>query len=328
LLNFATDPGPRRKHDFARVIVDTDIGSDCDDAGALAVLHALADLGEVQILACIYSSEKNRYGPGCISAINRYYGRGNIPIGASSEDEVGDPRNDYLEKIAKNYACNSNNAMFCEDFLDIVSVYRQALSSAPDNSVTIVTIGHTKGLYSLLRSAPCSFSALTGIRLVDRKVKRWVAMAGEFPFESRPGWNFGMNGASKYSMPLVSEWPRPIVFAGFEVGNDVLTGRSLLRTPAENPVREAYRLWGNAIEERRPSWDQIAILFAVRGCQDFWKLNEGFCRVDECGCTIWEPQIGGPHAYLVRKVSPEHIEAQIDSLMAAPPFHCPRSSSP
>ncbi len=45
------------------VILDTDIGSDCDDAGALAVLHALADRGEVEILACMLRSEKNAFGP-------------------------------------------------------------------------------------------------------------------------------------------------------------------------------------------------------------------------------------------------------------------------
>ena len=36
---------------YERVIFDTDPGGDVDDAGALAVLHALADRGEVKILA-------------------------------------------------------------------------------------------------------------------------------------------------------------------------------------------------------------------------------------------------------------------------------------
>ena len=42
------------------VIFDTDMGSDCDDAGALAILHSLADAGEVRILGVIFSSGKNR----------------------------------------------------------------------------------------------------------------------------------------------------------------------------------------------------------------------------------------------------------------------------
>jgi hypothetical protein len=35
------------------VVFDSDMANDCDDAGALAVLHGLADLGEVEILAVV-----------------------------------------------------------------------------------------------------------------------------------------------------------------------------------------------------------------------------------------------------------------------------------
>ena len=39
-----------------RVIFDTDMGSDCDDVGALALLHAYADQKKVEIIGCVYSS--------------------------------------------------------------------------------------------------------------------------------------------------------------------------------------------------------------------------------------------------------------------------------
>src|SRR3712207_437465 len=38
-----------------RILFDTDMLTDCDDAGALAVLHALADNGEAEILATVVS---------------------------------------------------------------------------------------------------------------------------------------------------------------------------------------------------------------------------------------------------------------------------------
>lgn len=82
------------------VIFDTDMGSDCDDAGALAVLHALADAGEVRILGVIFSSGKNRYGVGTCDAINTYYGRGDIPLGQYQGTDVGDPRDFYTKRIA------------------------------------------------------------------------------------------------------------------------------------------------------------------------------------------------------------------------------------
>ena len=37
------------------ILLDTDIGCDCDDAGAMAVLHALADMGETEILAVTHT---------------------------------------------------------------------------------------------------------------------------------------------------------------------------------------------------------------------------------------------------------------------------------
>ena len=62
------------------VIFDTDLTTDCDDVGALAVLHALADLGEARILATMSSSKNPDTAP-CLDAINTWYGRPGLPIG-------------------------------------------------------------------------------------------------------------------------------------------------------------------------------------------------------------------------------------------------------
>ena len=84
-----------------KVIFDTDMGSDCDDVGALALLHQYANEGKADILACIYSSGKIPYGAGVIDAINHYYHRPGIPIGAAYDSLVGDP----VDKMgAKNLA--------------------------------------------------------------------------------------------------------------------------------------------------------------------------------------------------------------------------------
>lgn len=63
------------------VLLDTDMSIDVDDVGALCVLHALADLGEVNILAVVHNTA-SPHGVGAISAINRFYGRDRIPVGA------------------------------------------------------------------------------------------------------------------------------------------------------------------------------------------------------------------------------------------------------
>lgn len=74
-----------------KIIFDTDMGSDCDDAGALALLHAYADMGKAKIVGCIYSSGKVPYGAGITEAINVYHERPSIPVGASHDMTFGDP---------------------------------------------------------------------------------------------------------------------------------------------------------------------------------------------------------------------------------------------
>lgn len=70
---------PLRADEPVPVIFNTDMAGDCDDAGALAVLHAQADRGEAQILAVV-TNRKCTAGVsgGACDAINTFYGRPNI----------------------------------------------------------------------------------------------------------------------------------------------------------------------------------------------------------------------------------------------------------
>ena len=77
------------------------MGSDCDDVGALALLHAYADLDQADILACVYSSGKVPYGAGVIQAINHYYGRKEIPVGAYYQQDVNVMTGASLEQLSK-----------------------------------------------------------------------------------------------------------------------------------------------------------------------------------------------------------------------------------
>jgi membrane-bound ClpP family serine protease len=64
-----------------RVIVDTDIHADVDDAAALTMLHNLQDRGRVNLLAVMVNTP-GRWGAPCVDAINTWNGRSDIPIGA------------------------------------------------------------------------------------------------------------------------------------------------------------------------------------------------------------------------------------------------------
>ncbi|MFX0071549.1 MAG: hypothetical protein ACFFAO_10710, partial [Candidatus Hermodarchaeota archaeon] len=80
------------------VIFDTDMDIDCDDVGALALLHALMDLGEVNILGIICDVPLEASAK-CAIVINDYYNRFDLPVGLviDKEYESGEKYKAYRE---------------------------------------------------------------------------------------------------------------------------------------------------------------------------------------------------------------------------------------
>ncbi|MFC1604740.1 nucleoside hydrolase [Planctomycetota bacterium] len=276
------------------IIFDTDMGSDCDDVGALALLHAYTDMNKAGIIGCLYSSGKVPYGAGIVEAINIYYGRPDIPVGAYYGDDVGDPVDKMnAEKLGKDTIRYGNTIIHNRDAEELTSLTRRLLVNQKDNSVTYVTVGHTKGLYDLLVSKRDSVSSLGGMALVKRKVKRWVAMgaSGADNEKGRFGrdWNLSMNGTAPYTKHLLDHFPKPMVFV--TCGTDVPTGKSLKTKPSDNIVRAAYEEWlrnfsGKTLDDQRSSWDLIAVYYAVEGLGDYLvSADNGRIEFDiEKGC--------------------------------------------
>jgi hypothetical protein len=279
-----------------RIIFDTDMGSDCDDAGALAVLHVYADRGLAQIIGCMYSSGKVPYGAGVVEAINIYYGRPEIPIGAAHDDEVGDPVDKMTaEKLARDTAAFGNTIIHSRDAEEMTALNRRLLARERDKSVVYLTVGHTKGFHDLLVSKPDDISPLSGRELVEKKVKRWVAMGAEGADNKeghfRREWNFHFNGSAPYTKCLVENCPVPIVYIA--TGRDVYTGQSLKKTPPGNIVRTVYRDWlwnveKKTLDDQRPSWDLIAAHYAVNGLGEYLVADEdGWLEFDVDKGSRW-----------------------------------------
>ena len=62
------------------LILDTDFDTDCDDVGALAVLHALWRRGEVNPLGVVCSVPV-LWTAACAAAVNEACGRADLPVG-------------------------------------------------------------------------------------------------------------------------------------------------------------------------------------------------------------------------------------------------------
>ena len=63
------------------IIIDTDLGFDVDDTGAVCIANELMLRGEADILAIVHDTGY-KLGVGGVSAVNHYYGHDSIPIGA------------------------------------------------------------------------------------------------------------------------------------------------------------------------------------------------------------------------------------------------------
>jgi hypothetical protein len=279
----------------------------------LAVLLALADTGEAHILSCMCNTN-SYYSVGCIDAINTYYGRPDIPIGAYKGPycTANDGFPATIATTFPNDLVNSDNAP------EAVDLYREILAVQDDLSVTIVSVGFLTNLELLLQSGTDEHSALDGPTLVTQKVARMVAMAGAFP--SGTEWNLEHDGVGPTSKFVIDNWPTPIIFSGFEIGNTILNGATLIDTPAGNPVREIYKLFLGAYGLDRPSWDQTAVLCAVRGVSPYWTtVSTGYCHVYDDGSNEWRATPDADHEYLVAAMSDAEIAAQIEALTVQPP---------
>lgn len=315
--------------DAVRIILDTDMGSDCDDAGALALLNKYADAGRAELIGCVYSSGKVPYGAGIVEAINIYYGRGDIPVGADHNTEVGDSLDKMgAEKLARDTVAFKNKIIHNRDAPEQTALNRKLLSAQPDGSVTYVTIGHTKGLYDLLRSGPDSISPLNGQDLVRLKVKQWIAL-GALGAKNKnqrfaKDWNFFFNGTAAYTAYLVKNFPAKIAYV--DAGADVMTGEGLNNTPPGNMVRTAYRDWlwnveRKTLRDQRPSWDLAAVYYAVEGKGKFLKGEYGTLQFDAAnGCRWQSSQQATREVYVSQR---EGIQAEfahsLNELIGRPP---------
>lgn len=183
---------------------------------------------------------------------------------------------------------------------DAVSVLRRALVNAPNGSVVVVVVGFSTNLARLLASGPDASSPLGGAQLVTEKVRLLSAMAGHFP-RGQPEYNVKTDIPS--ARKVFAEWPSPIVFSGFEIGQALLFPAASIERDfswvADHPVAEAYRCY-MPMPYDRPTWDLTAVLYAVRPEHPYFSLSPaGHVTVNGDGQTVFNASADGKHRYLI-----------------------------
>jgi len=302
------------------VILDTDIGPDCDDAGAIAILNKLCDFGEAKIMA-IGNCTVHQEGACCIDAINWYYGRQGIPVGTlKSTEGPGKGDENYL-KYNKFIADNFEHSFKHTLIPDVVTVYREALAKAEDNSVILITIGMFTNIKNLMLSKPDMYSPLGGAELVNQKIKKLVSMAGNFRSGHSDFFSeFNIKTDIEAARYVVENFKKEFAFCPYEMGYPTITGGRLIATGdmKRNPVAKAYQIYCGS--GGRNSWDLVTVYYAVRGTHGLFKESKnGRIVIDEEGFSYFKDDPKGNHKIIANKVPPMEIAQILEDIINLTP---------
>lgn len=69
----------------------------------------------------------------------------------------------------------------------------------------------------------------------------------------------------------------------------------------------------------RSSWDQTAVLAAIRPVERYFGLERGRVTVKDDGSNTWAADPNGPHARLLAKLSSAELANAIEELMMRSP---------
>jgi inosine-uridine nucleoside N-ribohydrolase len=311
--------GAQKRSQPVSIIFDTDIGPDYDDVGAITLLNALADSGECKILATIASNKHKRIAA-VLNVFNTYFKRPGLPVGVVRGKAVDlEASQKWDSVIVDKYPHNIKTNDEAEDALGL---YRKILAGQPDKSVTIVTVGFLTNMANLLNSPPDKYSPLSGEALIKKKVKSLVCMAGRFDQDMGSYKEFNVVKDAAASKVVFDNWNTPIIFTGFEIGMKIFTGLPLIQSStAQSPVKDVYSISipkSAGDKNGRMSWDQTAVLIAVRGYQKYYYGEEGRIISKEDGSNGWNLK-GKGHIYVKEKMPVKQVEAIINTLMLHEP---------
>ena len=301
-----------------KMIFDTDMGNDIDDALALGVIHALQSRGECELLAVTLSKDNDFASP-FVDLVNTFYGRGNIPIGVVRNGKT--PENsryltDTVNALDEGKLRYPHDLRSGQDAPEAVGLLRKTLAEQPDGSVALVVVGFSTNAIRLLDSPADKFSPLTGKELITRKVRVLSMMAGMFSQTGRVK-EYNVYIDSPAAAKIFSEWPTPLIASGFEIGQAI-------KFPAFNiehdfsyvkhhPLKQAYELYQKMPYDRE-TWDLTSVLYAVRPNHGYFGLSPaGQIRVDAQDVTQFDVAENGRQRYLT--ATPEQIARVREALI-------------
>ena len=278
------------------IIFDTDMDTDCDDAGALALMFEYVKREKAELLGIICDSAEAA-APGCCELLCNYYGIsrhiGTVYGSAYPPAETDRyvryrahrdtlPDSIYYNRVMSRLAGRTD-----EDYPDAARTYRALLAYAPDKSVTVVAIGFMTALENLFATKGDDLSELDGIALFEKKVEKVVSM-GCATYPRTDNYNFNYNMDRVGAKAFFDNCPVPIYVC--PVGAEVITGSSFTSELEKgHPLRTVYEIY-NGENRGRSSWDLVSLLWALEPENPaFYTESHGTVRYDDsCNEVYWQ----------------------------------------
>jgi hypothetical protein len=251
-----------------KLIIDTDVGMDLDDAAAMGIMHALMDLNEIEVLAIGVVNGADSAVP-YLDALNTWYGRPDLPIGVIKMTAPV-ARDLYTKEILDSYP----HDLTAEAAPDAVTLYRQVLAAQPDRSVTLVAMGAATNIADLLNSPADGISPLTGRELLEKKLKLYIpggGAEGKFPKAKFSG-NYRVDQAAARTELDLMPSNFPMIYVGGD--SKLRLGTQLTEKPEDHFIRRTAEGFYKGEIKGFITWDQVRLLYAARpALREKWELS-------------------------------------------------------
>lgn len=274
-----------------KVILDTDLGCDSDDIGAVVILNQLYNKKKVLPL-CITSVNSHIEPALFIEEINKYYNN-NFPIGMNKSNNYG-ISDGYSVDVVNKYNISKDRV-----FKSSTEVIKEVLDSQSDQ-IELITIGPLTNI--------ASFIETYGADLLNNKVSVIYLMAGNFVSDNAE-WNITED--IKALQTVLNNYKGKMVFVPFEIGCDVFTARNLLAS-------DTMMGYGYYVHNKGPrqSWDPITVYYAITLSEEFTLSNNGTVSCSDSGVTTFTEGEGN-HYYMLNNFDKKKVEEILEELMVS-----------
>lgn len=300
------------------VIFDTDIGNDIDDVLALQMLFNYEKAKRIKLLG-ITISKPNARVIEYVDGYCRFNNRGDIPLGYVYKGVIPDGGKyvpQTLDTVIDGQKILHPKRSIKDNLLQGFKLQRKLLASQKDHSVVMIVVGPETNIQRLLNSKGDEYSPLSGVELVQKKVRLLSVMGGlygnEFDFAE---WN--LKEDIKASQTLFSKWPTEIVASGWELGNKLLYPHTSILNDFndgyKHPLCVSYKAYEKMPYDRQ-TWDLTSVLYAIEPDKNYFGLSQtGTIEIDNTGKSIFTPQVKGKHRYL--KIDSSQVNRTLKALV-------------